>query len=53
MEENQPQPQTPPETKSKYDYGPNDKPKGKATVVPEEQVDLFPPEHGDLEQPTK
>ncbi len=40
------------EPKSKYDYGPNDKPKGRATVVPDEPVDLFPPEHEDLEEPT-
>lgn len=41
-----------PEPKSRYDYGPNDKPKGRATVVPDEPVDLFPPEHEDLEQPS-
>jgi len=58
MEEKKPQPEAEPvpaptpEPKSKYDYGPHDKPKGRATVVPDEPIDLFPPEHGDLEEPT-
>jgi hypothetical protein len=38
--------------KSKYEYGPGDKPKGKATVVADDPIDLFPPEHADLEQIT-
>lgn len=55
MEENQSQlqPEASVEPKSKYEYGPNDKPKGKVTVVAEDPIELFPPEHGDLEQPTK
>lgn len=37
--------------KGKYEYGPDDKPKGEAVVIPDQGIDLFPPEHEDIEQP--
>lgn len=32
-----------------YEYGPNDKPKGKATVVPDEPLEVFPSENETVE----
>lgn len=31
--------------KNKYEYGPNDKPQGKATVVPDVPLEVFPSEN--------
>ncbi len=33
------------EPKNPYDYGPMDKPKGKATIVPDEPLEVFPSEN--------
>ncbi len=33
------------EEKNKYEYGPFDKPKGQATVVPDEPLEVFPSEN--------
>lgn len=31
-----------------YDYGPGDKPKGKASVVQDEPIEVFPEDNGDV-----
>ncbi len=41
-----------PEKKPIGVYGPNDKPKGVATIIPDEPVEIFPIDNGDPDKPT-